>query len=279
MKLRRVLLMLAIILASPVRAWGQSSEETQLAKQTQNPIADLVSVPLQLNFDSGGDFGDRSMTILNIQPVLPVPLVGEWMMIARTIIPLVSVPDTRSGNSDGGLGDIQMELFFSSGQHGSFMWGLGPTVSIPTATLDAVSTGSWGLGPAGVAVFDVANWVLGGLVTQTWTIADYGDDRDINQMLIQPFVNYNFGRGFAATMAPKIIANWADNTDWIVPIGGGVSWTTKIADQAVNLGVQYYNNLERARGGADNEVRFIVSFLFPKASAARPQGTVASKKP
>lgn len=275
-ELRSVAIGLASItaVAVPAAAQGPAPGEpapgdvTALAKATQNPVADLLAIPLQFNFNSGGDLGDRTALNLNVQPVVPISLTSEWIVVARTIIPLYNLPD-QSGDGASGVGDIVSELLVSSAEASTFQWGVGPVFSLPTATLAPVRTGSWAAGPAAVGLVTTGRWVAGALATQTWTFADYGDRREVEQLQIQAFANFNFGQGWAVVAAPLIIADWTASSDnaWTVPLGGGLTWTTHVGDQAVQLSAQYYRNLVYPDGGAANQLRFLVSFLFP----ARPR--------
>ena len=81
-------------------------DETQeLAKQAQNPIANLISVPFQNNTDF--DFGprERTLNVLNFQPVIPIKLSEHWNLITRTIVPIIHLPSLEKGDSsDSGVG-------------------------------------------------------------------------------------------------------------------------------------------------------------------------------
>jgi hypothetical protein len=257
---------------------SESVSATELAKQTQNPVADLISIPMQFNFNSGGGLGDQNFININIQPVIPIHLTERWNLIARPIVPINSAPDRR-GNHDTGLGDIQTELFFTPAKAEGLAWGVGPVVSLPTATLE--TTGSWAAGPAGLVVYTRGRWVVGALATQLWTFADYGDATEVNQLLVQPFANFNLGKGWALSSAPIITANWdaADDNTWTVPLGAGVTWTTKIGRQAMNLGVAYYANVEHPDDAARNQVRFVLAFLFPQKKPPSPEPSVAESGP
>lgn len=270
-----MLLTIALPAIASAQEPDASGDESALAKQTQNPVADLTSLPFQFNFLSGGGLAERSSLLLNIQPVLPINVTERWNVIARPIIPIVNVPEP-DGGSDTGLGDIQAELFLSP-SGGTLVWGVGPIFTLPTATLDVAGNGSWAVGPAGVVVFTRGPWVLGGLATQQWSFA--GDGRDVDKLLVQPFANFNFGRGWALVSAPIITADWeAPNNGWIVPLGGGLSWTTKIGNQAMNLGAQYYYRVERPDFEGRSELRLVISFLFPKEHPT-PAGPVAHAQP
>lgn len=258
---------------------GATAEDdaTELAKASQNPVSDLVRVPLLFNFYSGDGRGDRSLFVLEIEPIIPMQVYEGWNVIARPTIPVLDVPDD-DGDGDAGLGDLVVELLAAPSPGSAFMWGVGPVFSFPTSTLDATATGSWGLGPAGAAVYAAGPWVVGARASQIWTIVDYGDDREVELLTIEPFVHFNFGKGWAVATAPTITANWDAEDEWTVPLGGGVTWTTKIGRQAMNLGVHYYYNIERPELAGKNQLRFEISFLFPRREAAAPAVAVSSGK-
>jgi hypothetical protein len=257
------------------RAMAQQKPEdeaTRLAKATQNPVADLVSLPFQFNFNTGGGLDDRTSLVLNFQPVVPVKgVLPRWNIIARTIIPYVSVPGP-GGTRSGGLGDIQEQLFLTPAKAGATIWGAGPVLSFPTATSDLVVSGSWALGVGGVVVRDVGPFVLGGLINNVWTYADEGGAPEVNQFTLQPFINYNFGKGWAAAFAPLITANWdaPGGEEWTVPLGVGISRTTVFNRRPISVGAQYYHNVEHPTAGPANQFRVQLSMLYPSRPPGQP---------
>ena len=236
-----------------------------LAKQTQNPVADLTAVPLQFNFNSGGDLEDRSLFLLNFQPVIPFKATANWNVIARSIVPIESVPGPDATRYSG-IGDMQTQLFITPAKSGSFVWGVGPTLSFPTATAASSETGTWALGPSAVVVKMAGPWVLGGLISQLWPLHDAAGDPETDLFTLQPFVNYNLGHGWALAFAPIMTANWnaAEGNQWTVPLGFGISKTAIFNRRPVSLGAQYYYNVERPDGAPGEQLRFLVSFLFPR---------------
>lgn len=181
-------------------------------------------MPLQNNTYFGVGPNDDTANVFNIQPVIPVT-VGGWNLINRTIAPVIYVPDLVSGlpdtvndpqGDDGsfGLGDINHTTFVSPLNAGPLGWGLGPSVTLPTATDDSLGSEKWSAGPSGVLVFQPGQWVVGGLARQVWSFAGDDDRDDVSQLLLQPFVNHNFEGGWYAMSAPVITANWeADDDD------------------------------------------------------------------
>jgi hypothetical protein len=108
----------------------EPSEDEELAKKSQNPIADLVSLPFQsnTNFDSGPF--NRTQEILNIQPVVPMHLNEQWNVISRTIVSVISQPDPLVNSNTGGIGDITQSLFLSPANPGKLIWGVGPVFTV-----------------------------------------------------------------------------------------------------------------------------------------------------
>src|SRR3954470_20000042 len=97
----------------PSRVDGSDQHSEDLQKSSQNPIADLVSVPFQSNTNFNAGPFNRTQEIFNIQPVVPMHLSDEWNLISRTIIPLVSQPSPLFDSNANGVGDITQSLFFS----------------------------------------------------------------------------------------------------------------------------------------------------------------------
>jgi hypothetical protein len=250
----------------PARA---DEDATELAKKTQNPVADLISVPLQSNFNFNTGIKDETVYVLNVQPVIPIKLNHEWNLITRTIVPVINQPSLFPGpnsisGSAWGLGDINPSLFLSPAKSGAIIWGVGPTFTLPTATDWRLGSGKFSLGPTAVALTIQGPWVLGALINNQWSVAGWGD-KDVNQMLLQPFVNYNLADGWYLTSSPVMTANWeAGSGDrWTVPVGGGVGKLCKLGPLPINTSLQAYYNVERPRYASEWQLRFQVQFLLP----------------
>jgi hypothetical protein len=260
-------------LAGVARVAAQAKPEDQataLAKATQNPVADLVSLPFQFNFNTGGGLGDRTSFTLNFQPVIPIKgLLRNWIIVSRTVIPFVSAPAGTARQS--GLGDIQQQFFLTPVKAGKIIWGVGPVLSLPTATAELTTTGSWAVGPTALVVKTTGPYVLGALINNLWTFADDGGDPEINQLLLQPFINYNFGKGWAVSFSPVITANWdaPSGEEWTVPLGIGFSKVAVFNGRPMSLGASYYHNVVSPTSGAANLLKISLSLLYP--SQAKPK--------
>jgi hypothetical protein len=247
-------------------AGEEQGQQAQLAKAAQNPLAKMISVPLQNNFNFGVGPNDATQWILNVQPVIPITLSEDWNLITRTILPIINQPSPASGvPSAFGLGDINPSFFFSPAKPGKWIWGVGPTLTFPTATDSMLGSGKWSAGPAAVALAMPGHWVIGVLANQQWSYAGWGD-RDVSALLIQPFINYNLPHGWYLNSVPIMTANWEANSDdrWTVPIGGGVGKVQKIGKLPVNFQLGAYGNVVKPDNGPDWQLRFQVQFMFPK---------------
>jgi hypothetical protein len=223
--------LVAVLITAPLRA---QQDETELAKKTQNPVADLISVPFQSNFNFGAGPNGATIYVLNVQPVIPLTLTEDWNLITRVITPVINQPLLfEGGESAFGLGDINPTFFLSPAKPGKLIWGVGPTFTLPTATDSLLGSSQWSIGPAAVALSMQGPWVFGALANQQWSFAGWGD-RDVSQLLIQPFVNYNLPDAWYLVSAPIITADWeaSSGNKWTVPLGGGGRETVQAGQAA-----------------------------------------------
>ena len=257
----------SIFIIATSAVYGQDVSNSDLAKQAQNPIANLISLPLQNNTNFGIGPDDETQNILNVQPVWPFSINDNWNLITRTILPVVSQPNILTGGEGqiNGLGDTTFTGFFSPKDSGKLTWGVGPVFLIPTATDDALGSDKWGAGASAVFLAMPGKWVVGSLFSNVWSFAGSGS-QNINLFTWQYFVNYNISNGWYLTSAPIITANWQADSDnrWTVPFGGGIGKIFKIGKQPVNGQISAYYNVEKPDNGADWQLRVQLQFLFPK---------------
>jgi hypothetical protein len=245
-----------------------AQDETELAKKTQNPVADLISVPLQSNFNFGAGSKERMIYILNVQPVIPINITENWNLITRVIMPVINQPSLFPGmDSATGLGDINPTFFMSPAKPGSLIWGLGPTFTLPTATDELLGSEKWSTGPAAVALTIQGPWVFGALMNNQWSFAGNNKRDKVNQMILQPFVNYNLPGGWYLTSSPVLTANWAAERGgdvWTVPLGAGAGKLFRVGRLPINAQLAAYGNVAKPEFGPDWQLRFQIQFLFPK---------------
>ena len=258
------------VLVTPL--WAQDKKEVSvedLAKKSQNPVDPMISIPLQNNINFKYGPNNNTQNVLNIQPVIPFSLNKEWNLITRTIAPVVNQPWPEQ---KFGLGDVNISFFLSPANPkkragGDFIWGAGPILQFPTATGEYLGTGKWAAGPAAVGVYMKGPWVIGLLGNNLWSYAGETKRETVNQMLLQPFVNYNLPNGWFVVSSPILNAYWqakkAGNV-WLVPMGGGVGKVFKMGNQSFSASVQYYYNVAKPEVGPDSTLRLGISLLFPK---------------
>lgn len=255
-----------LLTARPALAQDDAQAHMDLAKTSQNPIANIYSLPLQNNTDFNVGPAEATNNTLNIQPIVPVT-VGKVSIINRFILPVRWQGALVEGiGSVSGLGDLSYTPYFSPAAAGKLIWGLGPAFSFPTATDDRLGSGKWAAGPGVVLLTAPGNWVIGALAQNTWSFAGDEDRSDVNFFFSQYFVTYNLQEGWYLTSGPIITANWeADSGDqWTVPFGGGAGKLHRFGKLPIDFQVQVFYNVVKPEFGADWSLRVQAKALFPK---------------
>ncbi|WP_286202318.1 MULTISPECIES: transporter [unclassified Labrenzia] len=243
------------------------AQDSDLAKKLSNPVASLISVPFQWNYDHGFGPADGNKVTLNIQPVVPFSLNEDWNLISRTILPVVWQDDI-AGNSGTqfGLSDTTQSFFFSPKEPTSdgIIWGLGPVLLLPTGTDDLLSTRKWGAGPTGVVLRQSGPWTYGGLVNHVWSYAGDDNRNDVNSTFLQPFLSYTTDDAWTFTLNSESTYDWTSD-EWSVPINAMVAKLVTIDKQPISFqaGVRYYA-ASSDNGPEGFGARAAVTFLFPK---------------
>jgi len=239
------------------------TEATDLAKQTQNPVSSLISVPLQANWDFG--LGDREATgtLLNIQPVMPFGITRSTNVILRVIMPLASQPGA-DGARVNGLGDVVATAFFSPANSGRIIWGVGPVFLLPAATTPALGSEKFGIGPSVVALTQPGPWTVGFLFNHIWSTSGANDREDVNATFLQPFANYNLGGGLALGAVMEASANWEADETWTAPLLFTVSKVALLGKRPVNFVVGAGPTMASPEAGPNWRFRFMAVFMFPR---------------
>jgi len=154
----------------------EAAKAEELRKAAQNPIASLISVPVQNNANPGFEPGYRTQNVLNIQPVIPLKLNEDWNVIIRWITPIIYQPITPPSPGApelgaSGLGDMQPTFLFSPRKPHKITWGAGPIFQLPTATSDYLGQGKLGIGPNIVVLAMPSKFVMGVLINNIWSVA------------------------------------------------------------------------------------------------------------
>ena len=243
------------------------SDADELAKALSNPVAALISVPLQLNYDSGyGIDGDGERWLLNVQPVVPISLNEHWNVISRTILPVIHQSDVVGTGGESGIGDTTQSLFFSPKKPtaSGWIWGVGPAFLLPTASEDVLGTEQWAIGPTAVVLKQTEDgWTYGALVNYLVSVAGDDDRADVNSMFLQPFLSKGLGKGRTATINLESTYDFEGHA-WTIPVNLIYSKVTKIGGQMVSFAIGGRAYVDAPTGGPDWGARFVVTLLYPK---------------
>ena len=261
---RRIVAVVVAVLAFGAPTWAQ---EADLAQELTNPLADLLTIPIQMNYDSGiGPVDDGWKLQTNIQPVYPFDSWSDWNLITRTIVPVIWQDDIVPGaGSQFGLGDINMSLFLSPKKPTSgVVWGVGPVLYFPSATDSLLGAKKWGAGPSAVALTMRGRWTMGALANHIWSFAGDDDRVDINNTFVQPFVAYTWPSAWTFSVQSETTYNW-EIKEWSVPVNAAVSKLVMFGKLPVSLQAGVGRWLTSPDSGPKGwRFRLQANFVLPK---------------
>jgi hypothetical protein len=243
----------------------------ELSRESENPVTLTITIPLRYEADFNDGAYDATKDTFELdQAVVPFKLTDDWALVTRTKLPAYSQPPKKLGDDwESGLGNGYTTFFLTPTRGNGFYWGVGPVLYYPTATNSTLGVNKWGSGPS--AAFFVKSshspWVLGAVVNNIWSFGGPPTSSDrTNSLLVNLFVSYHFGDGWSIGSSPNITADWLSKAGqvWTVPVGGGISKTTRLAGQPIKLSIDGYYNAVRPQ--ADKEtwlLQVTLTFLFP----------------
>jgi len=246
------------------------ASDADLAKQLSNPLASLVSVPFQFNWEQGVGYQDGTRTILNVQPVVPFELNDKWNLIGRWIMPFVSQPPLTPGSeSSYGLSDILFSGFFAPRETKSgLIWGVGPALSLPMTSDPTLGSGQWSAGPTFVMLKESGHWTYGFLANQLWSFQATSDaDRaKVNKTFIQPFLSYNTPHAVTFTVQSEATYDHeaASGQKWTVPINFLVSKVSRFGPFPFQMGGGWGYFVDSPDIGPDRKIRVVFAILLPR---------------
>jgi hypothetical protein len=257
---------------TPSRATQPSEDTTAAARNAaQNPVASVISVPIQGNTAFGVGPYRRALNQTLVEPVIPFRLSQNWILITRTITPIVVLP--RLSPTQGvkyGLGNMEPQFYISPAHPGKLIWGVGPQLYLPTASDDALSVNSslvpvgrkWGGGVATVGLTQQGHWLGGLLLGNQWAGINHNH---VNELTLNPFLFYNFQHSWYLVSSEVMTADWtaSRNQRWTVPVGGGFGKIFKLGPQMLNARVQAWNVTERPNGGPNWVLQTQLQLLYP----------------
>jgi hypothetical protein len=260
----------ALVVAATVlcpSVWAQDVDQSDLAQDLTNPVADLLTIPIQLNYDRNIGLADDGWKLqTNIQPVLPFNVNDDWNLITRTIMPVIWQDEIVPGaGSQFGLGDINLSLFFSPKKPTSgVIWGVGPVLYLNTATDELLGAEKWGAGPTAIALTMRGRWTMGALANHVWSFAGNDDRDDINSTFVQPFVAYTWPSAWTVSFQSETTYNW-EIRKWSVPVNVAVAKLVMVGKLPVSLQAGVGRWLTTPDSGPDGwRFRLQANFVLPK---------------
>lgn len=258
-------LSIAILLAASLAA---ADEQTHWAQEAQNPMAEVMKLPVENRFDAGYGHKDALNYRLSFQPSMVSEISKDWNMVNRLDVPFMYQPGRTPGEKDSwGLGDTTYESFYGPSNGRNFFWGIGPTLQVPTATDNQLGTKKWSAGVAGVLSVINGPFVLGTRLNHLWSFAGKDDREDVNRTDIEYFIYANLGNGWWIGTSPVNTANWEapSSETWTIPIGGGAG---KLIGKRrpVNLKLEAYAYAAAPDNYADWSCMVCFEFLIPANS-------------
>ncbi len=247
-------------------SFTRAQDDAELEQMTENPLAVIVTVPLQQNWDFGiGPLNAMKYTA-KLQPIIPFPLGSNWCVLSRTILPFTYAEASAPGDrEDSGLEDTSFSLFLSPRNfaRGSLYWGVGPAFQLPTATDYDLGDGKWGIGPTAAISKQLGGWSGYILTRHIWSFAGEESRPYVSETLLQPSISYTFKTSTTLGVVTETKYDW-QAAHWTVPLNLTVSQLFRIGNLPIKLTMGGRLYAERPPGGADWGLRFTVTFLLPK---------------
>jgi len=267
---RTFILILLVGVAAPALAQAPAAvaDGAALAKQLANPVANLVSVPFQMNWDNGlGPTKEQTRFLLNFQPVLPFAVNKDWNLIARVIVPVLSQPPlTATGQATFGISDLLVSAFVSPSVPKRFVWGIGPALLLPATADPLLGTEKWAAGPTALVLKQSGHWTYGMLANQLWSYAGNSARPDINQTYLQPFFSYTTKKALTLGLSSESTGNWkaASGQTWTVPVIANLSKLVMLGKRPISVGVSGAGYAAKPDGAPSWKFRAVITLLFPK---------------
>lgn len=236
----------------------------ELAVEDLNPLTRMYVMRFEDNVQFGFGPDNEPLNFFRIQPLFPVDLGERWSLLTRVLLPLVHAPWPETVD---GLGDVNITSFLTPSRTDRFVWGVGPSLLLPTGSHDQITGNKWAAGPAMAAVYNSRRWQVGLVVQNLWSFAGDGSRREVNLMGMRPAISYHLDNGWYLSTSPSIAADWAaidDRNRWLLPVGGGVGKILVIGGQRISALVEAYQHVLSPENGPDWQLRLQVSLLYPK---------------
>ncbi|MBL8228717.1 MAG: hypothetical protein JNL98_09585 [Bryobacterales bacterium] len=272
---------LICLLAAACASVPGQTNDAELARQVNNPVARMISVPIQSEWYFGVGPNRDTVYALQFKPVVPFTLNSKWNILTRYILPVAHVPDLFGGVdflpanqptiAATGNGDLTVTAWLTPSNmpragRAQILYGIGTALMAPTASSSSLGTGKWNGGPSMLAGYMRGRMIAGALVQNIWSFAGASDRAPVNQFMVQPFWSYRLNRGWSVVVSPPITSNWRASSDrWTVPLGAGFAKLVRFGQMPVTLGAEaMHYSIRPAGNGPRWTFRLNAKFIVPR---------------
>ncbi len=225
MKRKNLLVIVFLIMYSSLASAQEESDVQKAADNATNPLAFVTKFQIQPNYafkDGGGDQLILISRIMQPSKSIGLPFIkskdpSKIYSIYRLEAPVASQTLPDSDMDATGLTDfILIDVIAFKTKFG--LLGVGPSLSIPTASSPMLGTGKWSAGLAGTFITKLAGLRVGILAQQFISFAGDSERADQNYMVFQPFVTKVFKKGYFLNVSPIMKFDWEQDA-YNIPIG------------------------------------------------------------
>lgn len=263
------IVMIAALLSALTGLSGARAEEgnakvpdpANLVKQANAPISSIMQIRFQDTFVP--EFNDLHGSGNTFTMALTMPL-PKYRLLPFPQLSLLTLPAAvKLPGYVTGLGDLRFLDIAVFHANPRLFLGVGPMFVFPTASKRETGQGKWQVGPAAAVAFVPENWLVGVLVQNPISFAGDRDRKDVNAMILQPFVTYQFGNGWFVRSQPQMIFNWKTG-EQILPIDLGVGRVFRIGRQNVSCFVEPFWNITKDGPSPKYGITFGVTLIYPE---------------
>ena len=244
-----------------------AESEAELAKKLSNPVANLISAPIQYNSVTGLGPNNANVNVTNIQPVIPIHLDAQTNIISRTILPIVNYERPAPGVSgQSGIGDVLQSFFYSPvALADGWVWGAGVAINAPTANKQELGTGKWSAGPTGVLLKQTDGWTYGILANKLNSFAGQSNREYVDSTFVQPFLSYTTKTytTFGINTESTYNAHNGPTEGWTSPVNLTVAQLAKIDGHPVQFLIGYTKYVTNPTDTPTHGIRAQVTLLMP----------------
>jgi hypothetical protein len=244
-----------------------AESQAELAKKLSNPIANLISMPVQYNSVHGLGPNNADVNVTNIQPVIPIHLDAQTNIISRTILPIVNFERPAPGVSgQSGIGDVLQSFFYSPvAETDGWTWGAGAVINAPTANKEELGSGKWSAGPTAVVLKQQDGWTYGVLANKLNSFAGQTDREYVDSTFVQPFLLYTTKTytTFGINTESTYNAHNGATEGWTSPVNLTVAQLVKIGGKPVQFLVGYTKYVTNPTDTPTDGIRAQVTLLMP----------------